>query len=206
MGEPYYKPNPCTVVTLLNCKKLESHWYHTVLKNWTELGARLNSSNEDDTIQYLFLAMQGIEYWSHYTSTQVSFTLELPPNMFGFSYYLALSQGYVGKGISFGCECYLDNISDSVPTSDRTGNCDPVANKVADCNPLWITMCLINEGQNRVEGTESDEQEGTIVPTKKLKQHVFGTPSKLEAGEIEDLRCLLEELLNIGFGGDLMQL
>ncbi|KAK2406392.1 disease resistance protein RUN1 [Trifolium repens] len=121
MGEPYYKPNPTvtlldkpnpSTVTLINCKKLDSRSYQTVLKNWIELGARRNSSNEeDDTIQYLFPAMQGIEYWSHYSSTQVSFTLELPPNLFGFAYYLVLSQGHVGKCVSFGCECYLDNIS-----------------------------------------------------------------------------------------------
>ncbi|KAK2353094.1 disease resistance protein RUN1 [Trifolium repens] len=121
MGEPYYKPNPTvtlldkpnpSTVTLINCKKLDSRSYQTVLKNWIELGARGNSSNEeDDTIQYLFPAMQGIEYWSHYSSTQVSFTLELPPNLFGFAYYLVLSQGHVGKGVSFGSECYLDNIS-----------------------------------------------------------------------------------------------
>ena len=59
--------------------------------------------------------------------------------------------------------------------------------------------------QNRAKGTESDEQEEKIVPTKKLKQHVFGTPSNLEAREIEDLRgiikCLLDELLTTGFGG-----
>ncbi|WJX92097.1 hypothetical protein P8452_73784 [Trifolium repens] len=121
MGEPYYKPNPTVTlldkpnpntVTLINCKKLDSRSYQTVLKNWIELGARRNSSNEeDDTIQYLFPAMQGIEYWSHYSSTQVSFTLELPPNLFGFAYYLVLSQGHVGKCVSYGCECYLDNTS-----------------------------------------------------------------------------------------------
>ncbi|PNX69726.1 putative TIR-NBS-LRR resistance protein, partial [Trifolium pratense] len=64
-----------------------------------------------ETIQYLFPAVPGIEYWFNYRSIQVSFTLELPPNLFGFAYYLVLSHGYVGKGVSFGCECYLDNIS-----------------------------------------------------------------------------------------------
>ncbi|MCH80327.1 TIR-NBS-LRR resistance protein, partial [Trifolium medium] len=55
--------------------------------------------------------MPGIEYWFDYTSTQVSFSLELPPKLFGFVYYLVLSQGRVEEGVGIGCECYLDNIS-----------------------------------------------------------------------------------------------
>ncbi|GAU28767.1 hypothetical protein TSUD_357530 [Trifolium subterraneum] len=115
MGKSYLKPNPRTV-SLLNCKKLEPHSYHTVLKDaiaGIELEARLNSGNEEDnTIQYLLpAAMPGREYWSHYSSTQVSFTLELPPNLLGFSYYLVLSQGHVGYLVDFGCDCHLDNIS-----------------------------------------------------------------------------------------------
>ncbi|MCH88200.1 TIR-NBS-LRR resistance protein [Trifolium medium] len=113
MCEPYDKPIPCTV--LLNCKNVDPHSYHTVLKDaidGIELGARLNSANvEGDTIQYLLPAMQGIEYWSHYSSTQVSFTLELPPNLLGFAYYFVLSQGHVREGVGFGCDCYLDHIS-----------------------------------------------------------------------------------------------
>ncbi|MCI63682.1 TIR-NBS-LRR resistance protein, partial [Trifolium medium] len=54
-----------------------------------ELGARLNSENEegasldhhddDDVIWYLLPAMPVRKYWCHYPSTQVSVTLELPP-------------------------------------------------------------------------------------------------------------------------------
>ncbi|MCH81144.1 TIR-NBS-LRR resistance protein, partial [Trifolium medium] len=54
--------------------------------------------------------MQGTEYWFHYTSTQVSFTHELPSNLLGFAYYLVLSQGRVGEGVGIGCECYLDDV------------------------------------------------------------------------------------------------
>jgi hypothetical protein len=74
-----------------------------------EHGARLNSENEDGILGYFLPAMPDVEYWSHYTSTQVSFTLELPPNLLGFAYYLVLSQGHMGHGVDFGCECYMNN-------------------------------------------------------------------------------------------------
>jgi hypothetical protein len=109
--EQYHKPNHGFTV-LLNCEKLNPHSYHTVLKyaiDGMEHGARLNSENEDGIIGYFLPAMPDIEYWSHYTSTQVSFTLELPPNLLGFAYYLVLSQGHMGHGVDFGCECYMNN-------------------------------------------------------------------------------------------------
>ena len=52
-----------------------------------------------------------MENWFHYSSTEVSVTLELPSNLLGFVYYLVLSQGYIGYDAGFGCECYLDNSS-----------------------------------------------------------------------------------------------
>ncbi|KEH18958.1 disease resistance protein (TIR-NBS-LRR class) [Medicago truncatula] len=54
-----------------------------------------------------------------------------------------------------------------------------------------------------VEGSESDEQEETVPPAMNFQQSVYGTPN-LEAVETKDLRSVLEELLHIGFGGDLM--
>jgi hypothetical protein len=76
MGEPYnHKPKLCTVF-LLNCKKLDSHSYHRVLKD-AIAGIELGANEENDTIQYLLPVMPGIEYWYDYSSTQVSFTIEL---------------------------------------------------------------------------------------------------------------------------------
>jgi hypothetical protein len=110
MGETYNpKPNLYTVF-LLNCKKLDSHSYHKVLKDAIS-GIEVGANEENDTIQYLLPVMPGIEYWCDYSSTQVSFTIELPPNLFGFAYYLVLSQGHVRDGVRIRCECYLDNIS-----------------------------------------------------------------------------------------------
>jgi hypothetical protein len=51
---------------------------------------------------------------------------------------------YVPKHFATWCGCYQNyfgllkpaGIADYVPTLDKTGNCDPVANKVADCNPV----------------------------------------------------------------------
>jgi hypothetical protein len=87
MGEACDKPNPCFSV-LINCKKLDLHSYQTVLEDaidGIELRARLNSANEDDIIGYLLPDMPGREYWFNYRSTQVSFTLDFPPNLFGFA-------------------------------------------------------------------------------------------------------------------------
>ncbi|KAK2353100.1 disease resistance protein RUN1 [Trifolium repens] len=109
--EQYHKPNHGFTV-LLNCKKLNPRSFDTVLKyaiDRMEHGARINSENEDGIIGYFLPAMPDKEYWSHYTSTQVSFTLELPPNLLGFAYYLVLSQGHMGHGVDFGCECYMNN-------------------------------------------------------------------------------------------------
>lgn len=50
-----------------------------------------------------------------------------------------------------------------------------------------------NVFRNQVKDSESNEQEETFPPTKKIKQGVFRT-SNLEAEEKEDLRRLLEEL------------
>ncbi|WJX86411.1 hypothetical protein P8452_68723 [Trifolium repens] len=104
---------PCLTV-LLNCNKLDIHSYQTVLKDaiaGIELRARL-SSQQDVTFlsnEYLLPVMPGREYWFQYTSTQVSFTLDLPRNLFGFAYYLVISQGRVENGAYFRCECYLEN-------------------------------------------------------------------------------------------------
>ncbi|KAK2353098.1 disease resistance protein RUN1 [Trifolium repens] len=110
MGEACDKPNPCFSV-LINCKKLDLHSYQTVLEDaidGIEHGARLNSANEDDIVGYLLPDMPGREYWFNYRSTQVTFTLELPPNLLGFAYYFVLSQGNWKKGVDFGCECNLE--------------------------------------------------------------------------------------------------
>ncbi|WJX86407.1 hypothetical protein P8452_68720 [Trifolium repens] len=110
MCEACDKPNPCFSV-LINCKKLDLHSYQTVLEDaidGIELRARLNSANEDDIIGYLLPDMPGREYWFNYRSTQISFTLELPPNLLGFAYYFVLSQGNMKKGVDSGCECYLE--------------------------------------------------------------------------------------------------
>jgi len=106
----YDKPNLCFIF-LLNCKKLDPQSYQVVFKfamHWVEYVAKLNSE-----IRWNLLpAMPGMENWFHYSSTQVSVTLELPSNLLGFAYYLVLSQGRIGYGVVFGCECYLDNSSD----------------------------------------------------------------------------------------------
>jgi len=118
-SEPFYKRS--RGLLLLNCIKLDPLSYRTVLEYaifWIEVGARKNSENEDMSLYYdngiiwYFLpAMPGIEYWFHHPSTQVSVTLELPPNLLGFAYYMVLSPGHMGYGVDFGCECYLDNSS-----------------------------------------------------------------------------------------------
>jgi len=113
----YFFPAIPSLTVLLNCKKLDPHSYQTVLKDsmdGIEVGARQGSENEDahdDIIKYMLPAMPGMENWFHYSSTQLSVTLELPSNLLGFAYYLVLSQGHMGYGVGFGCECYLDNSS-----------------------------------------------------------------------------------------------
>ncbi|XP_058750328.1 disease resistance protein RUN1-like [Vicia villosa] len=102
-----------------NCTKLDFHSYQTVLNDaiaGIELGARLCSENGDpslyhdtDIFEYFLPAMSGLENWSCYPSTQASVTLELPPNLLGFAYYMVLSQGKVGNVVDFRCECCLDN-------------------------------------------------------------------------------------------------
>ncbi|CAK8560322.1 unnamed protein product [Lathyrus sativus] len=118
-NEPSDKPNRGFM--FLNCTELDSHSYQTVLNDaivGIDLRARLNSENGDpsldhdnDIIEYFLPAMSGMENWSRYPSSQASVTLELPPNLLGFAYYLVLSQGTVGDGVDFGCECCLDNRS-----------------------------------------------------------------------------------------------
>ena len=103
----YDKPSLCFTF-ILNCKKLDPHSYQAVFKfamHWVEYVAILNS----EVRWNLLPVMPGMENWFHYSSTQVSFTLELPSNLLGFAYYLVLSQGRMGYGVVFGCECYLDN-------------------------------------------------------------------------------------------------
>ncbi|MCH79896.1 putative disease resistance protein (TIR-NBS-LRR class) [Trifolium medium] len=102
------KPNPCTVI-LLNCKKLDPR---TVLNN-AIAGIGLGATGEDNSIQYLLpdIPEPDREYWFNYRSPQVSFTVELPPNLLGFAYYLVHSGGLVGESARFGCECYLDSSS-----------------------------------------------------------------------------------------------
>ncbi|CAL5195632.1 unnamed protein product [Lathyrus oleraceus] len=141
----------------LNCTELDSHSYQTVLNDaivGIDLGARLNSENGDpsldhdnDIIEYFLPAMSGMESWFRYHSTQASFTLELPPNLLGFAYYLVLSQGNVGDGVDFGCECCLDNSSGEriyITSSKRakfSGICfyddDPLMNLMSDNLVLW---------------------------------------------------------------------
>ena len=113
---PNEEPIPCFIF-LINCNKLDPHSYQTVLKDAMhgfELEARQSSENED-AHNYIILnflpAMPGMENWFHYSSTQVSVTLELPSNLLGFVYYLVLSQGIMDFVVGFGCKCYLDNSS-----------------------------------------------------------------------------------------------
>ncbi|RHN40008.1 putative leucine-rich repeat domain, L domain-containing protein [Medicago truncatula] len=60
-----------------------------------------------------------------------------------------------------------------------------------------------NKETHTVDGSESDEQEETVPAAMNFQQSVYGTPN-LEAVETKDLRGVLEELLHIGFGGELM--
>ena len=115
-AEQYDRLSLCFIV-LLNCQNLDTHSYQTVLKDamvHIELEARKNSENEyahNDIIWNLLPAMPGMENWFHYSSTQLSVTLQLPSNLLGFAYYLVLAQGHMGYDVRFVCECYLDNCS-----------------------------------------------------------------------------------------------
>ncbi|GAU10314.1 hypothetical protein TSUD_351130 [Trifolium subterraneum] len=109
MEEPRDKPNLSTVI-LRNCQNLDPHSYDTVL-NKAIAGIELGATGEDNTIHYLLPYMPDREYWFNHPSKEFSFPLELPPNLLGFAYYLVLTQGTVGKGVRFGCECYLESSS-----------------------------------------------------------------------------------------------
>jgi len=114
LSEPSEKPR-CGFL-LLNCIKLDPHSYLTVLNDAMErieLVAKVVSENAFvyDHAWHFLPAMPGMENWFHYSSTQVSVTLQLPSNLSGFTYYLVLSQGRMGYGVDFGCECFLDNNS-----------------------------------------------------------------------------------------------
>ncbi|GAU51403.1 hypothetical protein TSUD_351260 [Trifolium subterraneum] len=238
MEEPYDKPNPCTVL-LRNCKKLDPHSYHTVLNN-AIAGIEHGPTGEDNTIQYLLVLphMPGRECPFHYRSTQVSFTLELPPNLVGFAYYLVLTQGFVGEGAHFGCECYLDSSSGEsericitrFPRADIFQYCGCCGNETiiymwSDHVVLWydpVTCKEIMEAVEKIKAINDKNSTGynpkltfsffidesvydnvviqecgfrwiykkeTVPPTRKLKQHVFGTPMpSLELDETKGLR------------------
>ncbi|CAJ2663625.1 unnamed protein product [Trifolium pratense] len=241
MDDPYDKPNPSTVI-LLNCNKLDPNSCHTVLNNAIaaiELGA---TGEDNNTIQYLLPDISGRENWFHYRSTQLSITLELPPNLLGFVYYLVLSQGWVVEGARFGCECYLDSSSvericiTRFPRLDMFRYGMPYGNETifdfaSDHVVLWYDPVSCNQIMKAVEEIKAindvnrtsynpkltfrffiDENESpyhevaikecgfhwiykkeTVPPTRKLKQHVFGTPMlSLELDVTKGLRYLLE--------------
>ncbi|WJX71586.1 hypothetical protein P8452_55566 [Trifolium repens] len=61
------------------------------------------------------------------------------------------------------------------------------------------------KSKRKVEDSGFDEQEETVPPMKKLKQQVCATCSNSELDhETERLRLSLEELLHIGFCGNLI--
>jgi len=105
--EPYDKPNLCCLV-LLNCTELDPPSYQTVLKDAIDA---IDASLYDDIIWHFLPAMPGMENWFHYSSTQVSVSLQLPSNLLGFAYYLVLSQAEMEFSVCFRCECYLDDSS-----------------------------------------------------------------------------------------------
>nr|WIL59964.1 nodulation protein [Melilotus officinalis] len=294
-SEPSEKPR-CGFL-LLNCIKLDPHSYQTVLNDAMErieLVAKVVSENASvyDHAWHFLPAMPGMENWFHYSSTQVSVTLELPSNLLGFAYYLVLSQGHMGYGVDFRCECFLDNNSGEriyITSFTRTNffgwllRVDPSIHMMSDhlvfwydgasckqiieaveeikainnvnntsynpkltftffidetlynevmikeCGFRWIyqketVSSAISESHNEEETAslsdfqsndqeeivpptkfESSDLEETISPRNKLKLDIFGTlPSNLKLNETYDLRCSLEELMHIGFGGDHM--
>jgi len=165
-SEPHDKPNICFIF-LINCKKLDPHSYQTVLKDAIdviELEAREYS--EYGKNWKLFLpAMPGFENWFHYSSTQVSITLEIPSNLLGFAYYLVLSQGHMGYDVGFGCECYMDNSSGEricitsfiediflkIPFTDP----DPSIHMISDHLLLWYDRQSCKQIMDAVEQTKA---------------------------------------------------
>lgn len=122
-SEPHERSYYCGYGFLyLNCIKLDPHSYDTILKDAIvriEHRARLHSAISEnvedaswDHDLYLLPAISGkVRDWFHYHSTQASFSVELPPNLLGFVYYMVLSQGRMGSGGGFGCECNLETSS-----------------------------------------------------------------------------------------------
>nr|WIL60050.1 nodulation protein [Melilotus officinalis] len=277
-SEPYDEPNPCFIF-LLNCKNLDPHSYQNVLKDAMDrIDTGPSLYDEDEIIWYFLPAMPGMENWFHYSSTQVSVTLELPSNLLGFAYYLVLSQGNMGYDVDFGCECYFDDSSGEriyITSFTRTNflgwlsrfnpsihmmsdhlvfwydqeSCKKIMEAVEgiksindvtntsynpkltfnffieedlydevaikECGFRWIYKeetipSTISESHDQEEivpptNFESDDLEETIPPRNKLNLDIFGTPPlNLKLDETYDLRCSLEELLHIGFGGEHM--
>ncbi|MCH81896.1 TIR-NBS-LRR resistance protein [Trifolium medium] len=229
--EPSDKPSHGFV--FFNCIPLDPHSYQTVLKDAflrIELIARLNS----ELCYRCFLpVMPDIEYWFHYRSTQVSFTLELPPNLLGFSYYLVLSQGHVRDEVDFGCECYLDNSSGeriyitSIATSCiftyRENTIDMISDHVvlwhdpASCKQIIEEIKAINDVNNTSYSPklifEFFIYKSETVTIKECGFHwiyqqeaasstVFESNDQEQIAPQQILKCLLEELMHIGFGGD----
>ena len=56
----------------------------------------------------------------------------------------------------------------------------------------WIYLDVKDRGasQDGFEGYESNEPQEAVPPTKKPRQNVFGTLSKLGADEMEDLEVM----------------
>ncbi|XP_057455230.1 disease resistance protein RUN1-like [Lotus japonicus] len=303
-----------------NCIRLNGDSYHAILKDATvgvELGAKplsgvvLDDGDNDDDEDgdeeeeetYAFETVRSgkvcyflparsdqLQDWSDYHSTRALFTIELPSNVWGFVFYLVLSQVqscHIGYGGSFGCKCCLETswgeeinitsffvaesiwfnshaslemvsdhvflwydaqccqkIMEAIQQSRKAINGRTTSYKskitfeffaqnieneeavIKECGLQWLypseDQILVEGGgckskrsleideleagavQNRVEESESDEQEEMVPPSKKLKQHVSGTSSNLESEEMEDLRHSLEELLHIGFCGKLI--
>ncbi|CAJ1971891.1 unnamed protein product [Sphenostylis stenocarpa] len=286
---------------LPNCLKLDEHSYDAILKDAIvriELGSKHlsavglqneedgSSDNEMGDFYFFQLARNGkicyclparngsVQDWLHYHFTQDLVTIELPPNLLGFIFYLVVSEVQscnIGRYGSIGCECYLETSRDermSIPSffveENILSNHDPPFGFMEDHIFLWYDaqcckkimevikeekaiddksnihhpkvtfkffaqtedsseamvikecgfrwMHSLEEGgfefkKNKdihgveeansfpkVEDSKSNVQEGTFLPTKKIKQQE-GT---------EDLRYVLEELLHIGFGGDIV--
>nr|WIL60001.1 nodulation protein [Melilotus officinalis] len=169
-GEAYDKPNCFLFMVLLNCKKLDPHSYQTLLKvgrNSIEIIAELISIqgwNPERVIWNLLPTMPGMEKWFHYSSTQVSMTLELPSNLLGFAYYLILSQGHMESDVDFGCECYFDNSSGErvCITSVTRGGFEVLGKEtssfymMADHMVLWYDPVICKQIIDAVELTKAN--------------------------------------------------
>ncbi|KAG5009707.1 hypothetical protein JHK87_018222 [Glycine soja] len=291
-AESSKRPN-CTFL-VPNCIKLDEHSYDAILKDAIariELGSKSLSAvvleNEEDassdnegtdfyffklarngTICYCLPARSGkVRDWFHCNFTQSLVTIELPPNLLCFIFYMVVSQVQscnIGCYGSIGCECYLETSWDErikIPSffveENILSSLDPQFGFMADHIFLWYDaqcckqiMEVIKERKaindkstthppkltfkffaqtednneavvikecgfrwmfsleereckfkrsreiheveanvfrNQVKDSESNEQEETFPPTKKIKQGVFRT-SNLEAEEKEDLR------------------